>query len=545
MADTLKELVKKRGSLKAKLTLFNTYINVAKSCERLSELQITELQCRLDKIESVYPEFDALQMEIEALSEKPEEAYAEREQFESHFFVLVSTARLLLSPTVQASGDRAGSGCGAASTSCCAGAGRQDFVRLPKIDLPHFDGNYQHWLGFRDTYISLIHNNPSINDISKFHYLRASLKGSAALVIQSLDFSSDNYHKAWQLVSERFDNPRLLINNHIQALFNLEPMQRESSCLLRGMVDVTNKNLRALSTLGEPTDHWDTLVIYIMSKKLDAVTKREWEEHRNLLTGSPTLQQYITFLNNRADLLESLGSDNFNKVSDNCDKTSKHKLQSHYEPQKIHTYLTTTTTNKSYRKPIVCPYCSQDHFLFTCESFRKLDVDSRINKVNGYAVCKNCLRPGHLEKQCVLSHCKYCKHKHNTLLHKDIEKEPSSSDVPMPAVHFSGHLQTKLFNPTETSGLLSTALVHVSDANGVLHEARLLLDNGASPNFVTRDLCGQLGLATHCAGATITVKAFGTCHKSSGRVVSYCSPPLHESSWKASNSVLCQPYFVC
>ncbi|XP_047996165.1 uncharacterized protein LOC125234030 isoform X1 [Leguminivora glycinivorella] len=323
-------------------------------------------------------------------------------------------------------------------------------------------------------------------------------------------------------------------------------MQRESSCLLRGMVDVTNKNLRALSTLGEPTDHWDTLVIYIMSKKLDAVTKREWEEHRNLLTGSPTLQQYVAFLNNRADLLESLGTDNFNKVSNNCEKTSKHKLQSHNEPQKIHTYLTTTTTNKSYRKPIVCPYCSQDHFLFTCESFRKLDVDSRINKVNGYAVCKNCLRPGHLEKQCVLSHCKYCKHKHNTLLHKDIEKEPSSSDVPMPAVHFSGHIQkTKLFNPTETSGLLSTALVHVSDANGVLHEARLLLDNGASPNFVTRDLCGQLGLATHCAGATITVKAFGTCHKSSGRVISYCSPPLHESSWKASNSVLCQPYFVC
>ncbi|XP_047996168.1 uncharacterized protein LOC125234030 isoform X2 [Leguminivora glycinivorella] len=284
-------------------------------------------------------------------------------------------------------------------------------------------------------------------------------------------------------------------------------MQRESSCLLRGMVDVTNKNLRALSTLGEPTDHWDTLVIYIMSKKLDAVTKREWEEHRNLLTGSPTLQQYVAFLNNRADLLESLGTDNFNKVSNNCEKTSKHKLQSHNEPQKIHTYLTTTTTNKSYRKPIVCPYCSQDHFLFTCESFRKLDVDSRINKVNGYAVCKNCLRPGHLEKQCVLSHCKYCKHKHNTLLHKDIEKEPSSSDVPMPAVHFSGHIQkTKLFNPTETSGLLSTALVHVSDANGVLHEARLLLDNGASPNFVTRDLCGQLGLATHCAGATITAE---------------------------------------
>ncbi|XP_061719560.1 uncharacterized protein LOC133526796 [Cydia pomonella] len=436
-------------------------------------------------------------MEIEALTEKPDEAYAEREQFESQFFMLVSTARLLLSPTVQSSGGRAGSE-SAASTSC--GGGRHDFVRLPKIDLPHFDGNYQHWLGFRDTYISLIHNNPAINDISKFHYLRASLKSSAALVIQSLDFSSDNYHKAWQLVSERYDNPRLLINNHIQALFNLEPMQHESSSLLRNMVDVTNKNLRALGTLGEPTDHWDTLVIYIMSKKLDLVTKREWEEHRNLLTGSPTLQQYITFLNNRADLLESLGDNN---VNNSGQKISKHKFQlhSHSEPQKTHNYLTTTN---SYRKPIVCPYCKHDHFLFTCESFRKLDVDSRIKNVNTYSVCKNCLRPGHLEKQCVLSHCKYCKLKHNTLLHKHVDKVSSSSDVPVPDVHFNGNIQTKVFTPTETSGLLSTALVHVSDANGVLREARLLLDNGASSNFVTRDLCRQLGLATSSAGATIT-----------------------------------------
>ncbi|XP_063394197.1 uncharacterized protein LOC134679240 [Cydia fagiglandana] len=436
-------------------------------------------------------------MEIEALTEKPDEAYAEREQFESQFFVLVSTARLLLTPTVQSSGGRPGPG-SAASTS--SGAGRQDFVRLPKIDLPHFDGNYQHWLGFRDTYISLIHNNPAINDISKFHYLRASLKSSAALVIQSLDFSSDNYYKAWQLVSERYDNPRLLINNHIQALFNLEPMQHESSSLLRNMVDVTNKNLRALGTLGEPTDHWDTLVIYIMSKMLDLVTKREWEEHRNLLTGSPTLQQYIKFLNNRADLLESLGNNN---VNNSGYKTSKHKLHSHNEPQKTHNYLT-ATKNNAYRKPIVCPYCKQDHFLFNCESFRKLDIDNRIKNVNGYSVCKNCLRPGHLEKQCVLSHCKYCKLKHNTLLHKHVDKESSSSDVPVPDVHFSGNIQTKVFSPTKTSGLLSTALVHVSDANGVLREARLLLYNGSATNFVTQDLCGQLGLATRSVGATIT-----------------------------------------
>ncbi|KAG7297753.1 hypothetical protein JYU34_018477 [Plutella xylostella] len=40
------------------------------------------------------------------------------------------------------------------------------------------------------------------------------------------------------------------------------------------------KNLRALNTLGEPTDSWDTLIIYMVVSKLDAVTEREWEQHK-------------------------------------------------------------------------------------------------------------------------------------------------------------------------------------------------------------------------------------------------------------------------
>ncbi|XP_063547170.1 uncharacterized protein LOC134754762 [Cydia strobilella] len=235
-------------------------------------------------------------MEIEALTEKPDEAYADREQFESQFFVLVSTARLLLSPTVHSSGGRPGPG-STASTSC--GAARQDFVRLPKLDLPHFDGNYQHWLGFRDTPTE-----------------------TSGLLSSALVHVSD--------ANGVLRDARLLLDNGSASNFVTQDLCRQLGLATRSAG-------ATITGINEQSSHCPE--------------------------------------------------------SESCDITI-HSLHSNY-----------TTTVKIN----LCP--------------------------------------------------------------------------------------------------LSSALVYVSDANGVLRDARLLLDNGSASNFVTQDLCRQLGLATRSAGATITVKA--------------------------------------
>lgn len=40
-------------------------------------------------------------------------------------------------------------------------------VKLPTICPPKFDSDVNSWLAFKDTYLSLIHNNPAISDIMK------------------------------------------------------------------------------------------------------------------------------------------------------------------------------------------------------------------------------------------------------------------------------------------------------------------------------------------------------------------------------------------
>lgn len=486
----LKTLIKKRSAIKSKLTIFGNHIKLIETSKPLTELQIIDIQCRLQKIEPLYEEFDTLQTEIEILSDEPpvEEVPAERVQFDNNYYSLVARAKSLLAA------GRKDSESVAEFSDAESGGRVRNLVRLPKIDLPHFSGGYQDWLEFKDTFLSLIHNSDRIDNINKFHYLRASLQGNAALIIKNIDFKGDNYKIAWELLCERFDNTRLLVNNHLQALFNIEPIRSESSKSIQNLIDVTNKNIRALASLNEPI--WDTIIIYMMSNKLDSVTGREWEEHRNTLTSSPTLSQFITFLSQRANILETLEENSKNN-----------KLKS--EPVKakslvINNNNSTNNKNKNYKRKS-CPLCDDEsHQLFNCESFRSLPVESRIAKVKEYKVCLNCLRFGHVVKKCFLSHCKYCNEKHNTLLHLEKSEQSASRDSSSTSSKDIVLKTDVVPVTTPTRVFLSTALVKVVDGKGNKHTARVILDNGSGINIVSEAFCSKLGLPRQNVSSTVS-----------------------------------------
>lgn len=501
--------------MKAKLTNFCNYLSVLISCESLSDLQKLELEGRLSKFDALYGEFDDLQLEIEVLSDKPDEAYAERAKFEERYHALAAQARSLL-VNAGDSGSVAGS-----TVRQTGGSFQHNSIRLPKIDLPHFDGSYDHWLEYRDTFLSLIHSSHNIDDISKFHYLRASLKGNAQEIIKNIDFKGDNYQMAWKLLCERYDNSRFLVYNHVQALFNVQPVSKEGSIHLRRLIDGINKNIRALKTLNEPTEYWDTLIVYMMSCKLDPVTSRNWEEYRNTLLKSPTLSQFCTFINNKADLLETIeNNESLNKII-----KTEHKPKSFLISTNNSANLNHENNNHNLKNKFNCPLCFNNHLLYTCENFRKLPIETRIAKVKEFKVCFNCLRSGHLTKRCRLSRCKYCKGRHNTLLHVE-EHTATRFQDPMPSTANSVALpidtsggaslptctpnnvvlssDTHTHHTTSSLILLSTALVKVVSNDGKKFDARVLLDNGSTANFITQKLCDKLRLPRRSTSSTVT-----------------------------------------
>ena len=69
-------------------------------------------------------------------------------------------------------------------------------VKLPKIELPRFDGKVEEWLSFKDRFMSMTDNKVTLSDTEKLHYLRSALSGDAAAIIEAVDTTTSSYKNA-------------------------------------------------------------------------------------------------------------------------------------------------------------------------------------------------------------------------------------------------------------------------------------------------------------------------------------------------------------
>lgn len=190
------------------------------------------------------------------------------------------------------------------------------------------------------------------------------MQGNAAQVLQSLEMSTDNYKTAWDLLKSRFENKRLLIYHHIQALLELKSVYKESAWHLRNLLDDAQKHLRALQTLGEPIESWDSLVIHMLAMKLDDTTKRKWES--NLQTNEmPKLNDFMDFLSRHCALLETLQPAKITAKSLHVPSTKKDNLSSHVNQTAV----------------VICATCKGNHALYNCTKFKGISIHERFNEV--------------------------------------------------------------------------------------------------------------------------------------------------------------------
>ncbi|XP_072400437.1 uncharacterized protein [Diabrotica undecimpunctata] len=278
----------------------------------------------------------------------------------------------------------------------------QSNIRLPTIDLPKFTGLFERWLEFRDLFLSLIHNSDHMEHIQKFHYLRASLEGSAAQCIKSIAFVAENYELAWKTLYDRYDDKSLIIHNHIKSLVNIKELKPDVSSSYRDIVDLISIKLASLESLGVNKSHLaDLLIIFIVSSKFDNDTIDEWEK-QIVNTDFPNLEDFISFLSDRA---------NFN------DKVNKHKIKHKVSSFKQKAFVVSSGGQQDKQNTLSCYYCKKPHFLFKCSEFLQLPVSQRRQKVSLFKICENCFRQGHQATTCKHGHCRHCPEKHNSLLH--------------------------------------------------------------------------------------------------------------------------------
>lgn len=483
--STLKDLIKQRGHIRSRLTLFEKYLSPLLECKDTNAVKVNELRLRCSKMRDLSCNFEDIQSQIEMLDEENDEQMMERESTENTFFNLIARAQSLLEYFENQDKIEASS-----NNSKCGN------VKLPFIKISSFNGDPQTWLSFRDTYLSLIHENDDINDIIKFHYLKSYLEGPASSVMASVTMSASNYVIAWNLLRDRYDNKRILINEHIKCLFSIQQLNKESYSGIRNLIDTLSKNLNALNSLGEPTDKWDSLVIYMASMKLDSVTIGRWEEFRSSMD-SPTLEEFYSFLRQRATVLETL---NVSKIT----SEKRHSLPNIKSSKSFHS---ASADSSSPAKQ--CPICKQSHMLYGCSVFKSMPIADRISKLTFLKLCTNCFRSGHQSYQCRLGGCRICHKKHNTLIHKqhslpptqtnavcdnnidkNISNLPGSSDDCLCTCSPSS---VSMSATTTGQVLLTTALVEVKNKNKI-YTLRALLDSGSQSSFITESAQRKLGV---------------------------------------------------
>ncbi|KAG5863244.1 hypothetical protein JTB14_022437 [Gonioctena quinquepunctata] len=147
--EEISTLKRKRGGLKAKLTLFKTFVEQTTNKFISNDVDLIELDQRINRIDPLLEDFDRVQEALEFATNNHEEQLAERESFEPSFSAVTSIAKGLLSKA--RASITSGENNVASDNVSVRSVGNIRIgntlphvpVKLPIIALPNFGGDYE------------------------------------------------------------------------------------------------------------------------------------------------------------------------------------------------------------------------------------------------------------------------------------------------------------------------------------------------------------------------------------------------------------------
>ncbi|XP_055622774.1 uncharacterized protein LOC129766280 [Toxorhynchites rutilus septentrionalis] len=373
-----------------------------------------------------------------------------------------------------------------------------------KTPIPTFDGKYEAWPKFKALFNDLV-GKCGDSDATKLQYLDKALIGEASGILDARIINDNNYQQAWQLLEERFENPRVIIDTHISGLLSMKPISKQCWKELRNLIDNCNRHVEGLRFMEQSVDGTAGLIVVkLLTSCLDGETRKQWEqtlEHGEL----PNFDESLKFLRNYCQVLERCEIDKTS--SSNVAKKLPKSGKPSWSPRTSHPATSVPSDS-------VCDVCTGSHLNYKCPSFLKMNVGQRVSKVKQIGMCFNCLRKGHQIRDCPSDKsCSKCGKKHHTMLHFErefctepksqssntSEKTASVSAIPESPVSTAC---SSIQRPTKQV-LLMTALVSVASKSGKIFKLRALLDSGSQVNLVSESAIHLLALPKYPANVPV------------------------------------------
>ena len=106
-------------------------------------------------------------------------------------------------------------------SSLSTSVSRTDNIKLPKLELPTFDGEPLSWPLFWEHFSVAIDQNSRLSDEEKLAYLRSAMKSPLAIQIVSPQTGgSHKYSTLLNLLKQTFEDKRKIYCNHLNSLLD-------------------------------------------------------------------------------------------------------------------------------------------------------------------------------------------------------------------------------------------------------------------------------------------------------------------------------------
>ncbi|XP_065213370.1 uncharacterized protein LOC135840671 [Planococcus citri] len=369
-------------------------------------------------------------------------------------------------------------------------------VKLPKLNVPKFSGTQADWLTFRNIFTTVIHNS-SITKLKKNTYLHSYLEGEALSLIKNLDIAENTYDECWDIINLHYNDPHQQVSSHLSALLHQPSMEKRAS--LKQIIGSFRQNFAAFQSIVKEhnLDAISEVMISLFLSKTSKDLRGDWEKEVSLRNRFSTFNEFLQYMESQSNAIER-----------------SNPSSSMIKPRAVVMVATGDQESKKY-----CFYCKKpgNHFIHQCESFLKLDQNSRNSYVRKSRLCARCLRRK-CNSSCNKFSCRICRRPHNTLIHCDrpssvtnqnsnslnrentdeppvkISKDNNNSDS-YKSLSFQESakfpiLALQTFGALNIMGsLLSTITVQIGH-----HYYKALLDSGSQFNFITERLRTKLNL---------------------------------------------------
>ncbi|KAH8241913.1 hypothetical protein KR026_000717, partial [Drosophila bipectinata] len=159
---------------------------------------------------------------------------------------------------------------------------------------------------FRDLFTAIYIQNSRLTPVEKLFHLLSKTSGDAHAIVSKATLTHEGFVAAWQSLTDRFENRRLLVNSQLKILFNIQAISQESGVALKELQATIQSCLTALEMSSVNVEAWDCLLVFMISSKLPKVTLSMWEQSVHNKAEIPTWKELDNFLTERHRTLEAI-----------------------------------------------------------------------------------------------------------------------------------------------------------------------------------------------------------------------------------------------